>query len=161
MLTAAARLVSHEEPESAHIVTGHDGSNLALDSHAGGIAFVSGQIQYEPGEVATPLRTANPLREDDREHLTLPVRFGRRRTDQVGHLRFSNGWLHFRGTVDLSVSWSEIARVDHAGEDLVVSLQGTQRTLRFSCQSVDDAQRACVTAAHLTALAQSEPLQPA
>ena len=124
-------------------------------------AFVSGQIQYEPRDGPMPVRTAHAPGEDDREHLALPVRFGRRRTDQVGHLRFGDGWLHFRGTVDLSVSWSEVARVDHSGPDLVVSLQGTQRTLRFCCQSDEDAQRACITAAHLTALAQSAPFQPA
>jgi hypothetical protein len=59
----------------------------------------------------------------------------------------------------MSVPWSEVSRVDHANADLVVWLHGTQRTLRFSCQSGEDAVRGSVTAAHLTALAQSHPFQ--
>jgi hypothetical protein len=96
---------------------------------------------------------------DDRSHLTLPVRFGRRRTDQVGHLVFATAWLQFRGTVDMSVPWSEVSRVEHEDAALVVSLHGTQRTLRFSCQSHEDAVRCTVMATHFTALAQSHPLQ--
>ena len=113
---------------------------------------MSGQIQYEQREVATPLQTA---------HLSLPVRFGRRRTDQVGHLVFTSAWLQFRGTVDVSIAWSEVSRVEPAGADLVVSLHGTQRTLRFSCQAGEDAVRGSAVATHLTALAQSDPFQPA
>jgi hypothetical protein len=121
---------------------------------------VSGQIQYGPCSVTTPLQTATPV-DDGRRHLELPVRFGRRKTDQVGHLVFTSAWLQFRGTVDVSISWSEVARIDHTGPDLVVFLHGTQRTLQFCCQSNDDAVRACVTATHLTALAQSHPFEPA
>ena len=120
---------------------------------------MSGQIQYEPDDVATPLQTAAVPGDDGRSHLTLPVRFGRRRTDQVGHLAFTSAWLQFRGTVDMSIPWCEVLRVEHRDADLVVSLHGTQRTLRFSCQSDQDADRGSVMATHLTALAQSHPFQ--
>ena len=96
---------------------------------------------------------------DDRCHLVTPVRFGRRRTDQVGHLMMTSAWLQFRGTVDLNLSWAEVASVEYAARDLVVALHGTRRTLRFCCQTDDEASRAGVTARHLAALAQSDPLQ--
>ena len=89
----------------------------------------------------------------------MPVRFGRRKTDQVGHLLLTSQWLQFHGTVDISISWGEVAAIEHPGADLVVLLTGTNRTVRFCCQSDEDAQRAGVTARHLTALAQSDPLQ--
>jgi hypothetical protein len=120
---------------------------------------VSDQIQYGRPGTATPLQTAGAMAEDDRSHLSLPVRFGRRKTDQLGHLVFTGAWLQFRGTIDMSVPWSEVARVDPADSDLVVSLHGTRRTLRFSCQSHEDALRGSVTAAHLTALPQSHPFE--
>ena len=120
---------------------------------------MSDQIQYGQPRAATLLQTAGTTAEDDRSHLSLPVRFGRRRTDQVGHLVFTSAWLQFHGTVDMSIPWSEVSRVDHANADLVVSLHGTQRTLRFACQSPEDALRGSVTAAHLVALAQSHPFQ--
>jgi hypothetical protein len=109
--------------------------------------------------MTTSLQTAGAGPGDDRCHLVTPVRFGRRRTDQVGHLLLTSAWLQFRGTVDLSLSWSEVSSVDYAGCDLVVALHGTARTLRFCCQTEGEALRAGATAGHLAALAQSEPLQ--
>ena len=97
----------------------------------------------------------------DQCHLAIAVRFGRRKTDQVGHLTFTTARLQFRGTVDFTIAWSEVCRVDRLGADLIVFLQGTQRTLRFSCQNDEDARRASVSAMHLAALAQSHPYEPA
>jgi hypothetical protein len=111
--------------------------------------------------MTTSLQTADATGDDHRCHLATPVRFGRRRTDQVGHLQLASGWLQFRGTVDLNISWSEVAGVACEGLDLVVSLHGTRRILRFCCQTESDASRASVTAGHLADLAQSDPLQPA
>ena len=109
--------------------------------------------------MTTFLQTGGAPPGDDRCHLVTAVRFGRRRTDQVGHLLLTSSWLQFRGTVDLSLSWGEVASVDNSGRDLVVALHGTRRTLRFCCQTDDEAVRAGVTARHLAALAQSEPLE--
>ena len=120
---------------------------------------MSGQIQYERQGTATPLQTAGAMAEDGRPHLSLPVRFGRRKTDQVGHLVFTVDSLQFRGTVDISLSWSEVSRVEHANSDLVVSLYGTERTLRFSCQSPGDAVHGSVSGSHFAALAQAHPFQ--
>ena len=90
-----------------------------------------------------------------------PVRFGRRKTDQVGHLVLADDGLTFHGSVDLTVTWPEISRVEHHDQHIVVSLQGTRKTLQFSCQTDDDAMRGAVVADHLAALAHSEPYQPA
>jgi hypothetical protein len=104
------------------------------------------------------LQTDGGLHHDDPCHLATPVRFGRRRTDQVGHLVFTSNWLRFRGTVDFAVAWAEVATVTQTARDLVISLHGTRRTLRFCCHSDHEAVRARATALHLAALAQSEPL---
>jgi hypothetical protein len=120
-----------------------------------------GQNQYGSDVMTTSLQTADVTGDDHRCHLATPVRFGRRRTDQVGHLLLASGWLQFRGTVDLNIPWAEVAGVACEGLDLVVSLYGTRRILRFGCQTESDASRATVTASHLADLAQSDPLQPA
>ena len=120
---------------------------------------MSGQIQYGPGQVATSVQTpARP--EEDQCHFATPVRFGRRRTDQVGHLMLTSSWLTFRGTVELSVAWGEVAHVESAADHLIVSLQGTTRTLRFCCYNADDAQRGAVVASHLAALAHADTYHP-
>lgn len=119
---------------------------------------MSGQIQYGPVLPPTSLQTP-PLGHEDRCHYTTPVRFGRRKTDQVGHLVLTSLWLTFRGTLDLNIAWTEVARVEQAGSELVVSLHGSRRTLRFCCPADEDAQRGAIVAMHLIALAQSEPLE--
>ena len=60
--------------------------------------------------MTTSLQTDGGLHHDDPCHFATPVRFGRRRTDQVGHLVFTSAWLRFRGTVDFAVAW-EMASV--------------------------------------------------
>src|SRR5687768_8622957 len=125
------------------------GSRLAaviLPSAAatGGKPRVSGQIQYGRAEGATspetPVTALPPA--PDACHHRAPVRFGRRRTDQVGHLLMSTDWLTFQGRVDLHVPWTDIATVQQAGDDLVVSLHDSRRLLRFCCAGPEDAARA-------------------
>jgi hypothetical protein len=131
------------------------GSNLAPGWPSGGKTLVSGQIQYGSAVRATSVETpAAPA--DDQCHFTTAVRFGRRKTDQVGHLVLTSGWLTFRGTVDLNVAWSEVAHVESSADQVIVSLHGTQRILRFCCCSSDEAHRGSVVAAHLAALAHAD-----
>jgi hypothetical protein len=124
---------------------------------------VSGQIQYGRADSATSLRTSpgGPEAGDEHRHFTTSVRFGRRKSDQVGHLVLTTAWLTFRGTVDLSVSWAEVSHVEAAGNEMIVSLHDTRRTLRFRCQTADDAQRGAVVGGHLAAIARSDPYQHA
>jgi hypothetical protein len=86
---------------------------------------------------------------DDTCRFTAAVRFGRRRADQSGHLVLTDGWLKFRGAFDVSVAWTEITHVERAGADVIVSLAGSRRLLRFACQTIADATRGGVIAAHL------------
>jgi hypothetical protein len=87
-----------------------------------------------PG-VATP----EPLPSGDVCHFLAPVRFGRRRADQYGHLLLTRTWLTFRGALDISVAWSEVSSVERADRELIVRLNDSRRLLRFSCHTVEEA----------------------
>ena len=104
--------------------------------------------QLARGEVpvAEPL---DPLPPGDRCHFVCPVRFGRRRADQVGHLVLTSGRLQFRGALDVSVAWSEVSDVRRDGREIVISLQDSRRVLRFSCQSLKEAVAGGAIAGHL------------
>ena len=101
-----------------------------------------------------------PLAPGDHCHFAAPVRFGRRRADQYGHLLLTTGWMKFRGTADLSVTWSEVAAVCRAARDIVVSLQDSRRLLRFSCHSEAEAVRGVLIAEHLAQSASVHPTDP-
>lgn len=88
-------------------------------------------------------------------HFAAPVRFGRRKTDQVGHLLLTTAGLLFRGTIEMSLAWTEVSHVERNGRQLRVSRAGTQRLLCFCCQTDDEAARAAIVANHLAALAQA------
>jgi hypothetical protein len=104
-----------------------------------------------------PLADApDPLPPGDRCHFVSPVRFGRRRSDQFGHLMLTSGWLKFRGSLDITVTWHDIASVARDGRDIVVRLQDSRRILRFSCHSLSEAARGGVLAEHLTQVAHAE-----
>lgn len=125
-------------------------------------------IQSETTDLANRLRQGemptaqapDPLAPGDQCHYVTPVRFGRRRSDQYGHVVLTSGWLKFRGTLDLSVTWSEIAEVQRAAREIVVSMQDSRRLLRFSCHSELEAARGVVIAQHLTQSARLHTADP-
>ena len=126
-----------------------DGSLLPDDP-----ATIELAARLQRGEL--PRATApDPLAPGDECHFVTPVRFGRRRADQYGHMVLTSGWLKFRGTVDVSVAWSEVADVQRARREIVVSLQDSRRLLRFSCHSEAEAARGALIAQHLTQSAQT------
>ena len=88
-------------------------------------------------------------------HFATPVRFGRRRGDQIGHVEFTSGWLKFHGALDMSVVWSEVTSVERDGRDIMVSLADSQRVLRFCCHSAEEAARGVSVGRHLVAAAAS------
>jgi hypothetical protein len=102
----------------------------------------------------------DPLAPGDQCHYVTPVRFGRRRVDQYGHVVLTSGWLKFRGTLDLSVTWSEITDVQRATREIVVSLEGSRRLLRFSCHSELEAARGVVIAQYLAQSARLHTADP-
>lgn len=137
-LLARARELELRDDEIAAELAQIRASMEALD--------VAGEIERAPLPVVA---STEPLAPGDACHFVAPVRFGRRRSDQFGHLSLTSGWLKFRGALDLSVSWSEVADVQRAGPDLIVSLNESKRVLRFSCHSENEAARAGVLAQHL------------
>jgi hypothetical protein len=128
-------------------------------------------IQLETTELVNRLRRGelptatapDSLAPGDECHYVTPVRFGRRRADQYGHLILTRGWLKFRGTMDLSVTWSEVADVQRVACEIVVSLQDSGRLLRFSSHSDGEAARGVLLAQHLTQSARphTADLEPA
>lgn len=108
----------------------------------------------------------DPLPPGDLCHFVCAVRFGRRRSDQFGHLVMTTGWLKFRGSLDVSVAWSEVVGVRRDGREIIVRLQDSRRVLRFSCHSYSEAARGGVLAEHLAlasrvAVPPDEPEYPA
>ena len=82
-------------------------------------------------------------------HFATPVRFGRRRADQIGHVELTSSWLKFHGALDMSVVWSEVAGVERDGRDILVSLMESRRVLRFCCHSAEEAARGTSVARYL------------
>src|SRR3954468_20029024 len=116
--------------------------------------------RLERGEL--PIAKApDPVAPGDSCHYVAPVRFGRRRSDQYGHLVLTGGWLKFRGTLDVSVAWSEVGRVERTSREVVVALEDSRRLLRFSCHSEAEAMRGAVLAQHLARNARGYAAQPA
>lgn len=125
-----------------------DGSLRSDDSATTELA-----ARLERGELPR-VKAPDPLAPGDECHFVTPVRFGRRRADQYGHMVLTSGWLKFRGTVDVSVAWSEVADVQRARREMVVSLGDSRRLLRFLCHSEGEAARGVLLAQHLTQSAQ-------
>jgi hypothetical protein len=119
---------------------------------------VNGQIRYVGGSPPTSLQTP-PAGPEDHCHFSTSVRFGRRKTDQVGQVALTTLWLQFRGRVDLSVSWAEVSDVRFSGRDIAISLHDSGRLLHFCCLSDDDAARTAAIASHLAGIAQSDPYE--
>ncbi len=91
-------------------------------------------------------------------HFVTPVRFGRRRSDQFGHLDLTSSWLRFHGALDLSVVWTEVASVQRSGHDIVISLAESSRCFRFCCHALSEAARGAVVASYLANAARQVPL---
>jgi hypothetical protein len=118
------------------------------DEEAADLEAVELAHRLQNGEV--PAATApDPLAPGDICYFVAPVRFGRRRADQYGHLVMTAGWLKFRGVQDLSVAWAEVAQAQRAGREIVLSFDGSRRLLRFACHSISEAARGGAIAQHL------------
>ena len=126
-----------------------------LDQIRASLAALDLRASMERGELPV-VTSLDSLARGDSCHFLCPVRFGRRRSDQFGHLMFTGGWLKFRGALDLSVAWSEVASVRRDGRELIVSLHDSRRVLRFGCHSLAEAATGGVIAEHLARAAHVE-----
>ena len=93
-----------------------------------------------------PLGRLSP---DERAHFVSPVRFGRRRSDQCGHLELTSARLRFHGALDVGVAWSEVVSVERCGCEIAVGLATSRRILRFTCYAATEAARGTLIARHL------------
>jgi len=138
---------------------GHNDVGEELSDFRACLEAVEVQTQLERGQLPV-VDCLEALPPGDACHFISPVRFGRRRADQFGHLLLTSGWLKFHGALDVSVAWSEIASVRRDGRDLIVSLHDSRRVLRFSCHSLAEGAVGGVIAEHLVRAARSEPSGP-
>lgn len=113
--------------------------------------LAEGELPIVPGVASLP--------SDDRCHFICPIRFGRRRSDQFGHLLLTSGWLRFRGALDLSVAWSEVSGVQRAGREIIFTLHDSNRALRFGCHTLDESTRGSVIAEYLAQVAHRDEPQ--
>ena len=104
---------------------------------------------------------SDPVAPGEACYFVCAVRFGRRRADQFGHLVLTNASLRFRGALDVSIGWGEIASVRRNARDVIVALQDSRRVLRFCCHSHMEAARAGVLAEYLAQAARDESAGPA
>ncbi len=102
--------------------------------------------------------TREPLPAGDVCHFATRARFGRRRTDQSGHLELTNTWFTFRAALDVSVSWSQVAHVHLDGREVAIALVDSTRLLRFWCPGLSDAARAAVLAEHFSSIAREQAM---
>ena len=117
---------------------------------------MNGQIQYDPPSAVTPVPTPTIVAGSDACHFLAPVRCGRRRTDQFGHLELTTERLRFHGPIDLNFPWSDVSGVARDGRDIIVSLkQHQRRMLRFSCYTIGEAAAGADVALRLAALSVS------
>lgn len=63
--------------------------------------------------------------------------------------------LRFHGAIDANVAWSDIAGIERAGRDVIVSLREQRRLYRFCCHTVSEAVQGAVVARHLASLSAS------
>ena len=90
-------------------------------------------------------------------HYFSPVRFGRRRADQFGHLLLTTGWVRFRGAMDVSIAWSEVTHIDRLDHEIVVSLNRSRRQFRFWCNSIGEAEEGVLIGDRLRMAALADP----
>ena len=138
---------------------GHDDVGEELSDINASLEALDVQTQLERGELPVA-DCPEPLPPGDTCHFASPVRFGRRRADQFGHLLLTSGWMKFLGSVDVSAAWGEIGSVRRDGRDIVVSLHDSRRVLRFSCHSLEEAAVGGVIADHLARAARSDAIGP-
>lgn len=132
-----------------------DTLGLPSEEIAEELAFISalrsGAALLEQIATGTLPLAVNPVppAPNDRCYLGLSVRFGRRRADQFGHLMLTANWMKFRGALEVSIQWGEVARVTRVGREVAISLRDSRRVLQFLCASVDEAVRGAILAQHL------------
>jgi hypothetical protein len=108
---------------------------------------VNAQIQYG---LPLPLTSVPSPPTSEVACFTAPVRCGRRRHDEIGHLELTNHRLRFHGTIDVNLAWSDVARIDRDEREMVVSLRERRRQFRFSFHTPEEARQGTELARQLS-----------
>ena len=107
---------------------------------------MNAQIQYG---LPLPLTSIPSPPTSEVACFTAPVRCGRRRHDEVGHLELTNHRLRFHGTFDVNIAWGDIASIDRTDREMVVSLRERRRQFRFCFHTSDEARKGTELAGQL------------
>ena len=110
---------------------------------------MNAQIQYASpsGLTSTPSLSAREV-----PFVSAPVRCGRRRHDEVGHLEITNLRLRIRAAIDVNIAWGDVAGIEHADRDMVVSIRDRRRKYRFCFHTGEEANQVTLLARSLLAL---------
>ncbi len=85
-------------------------------------------------------------------YVSAPVRCGRRRHDEVGHLELTNFRLRIHAAVDVNIAWGDVAGIEHADREMVVSIRDRRQTYRFCFHTSEEANQVTVLARSLMSL---------
>lgn len=104
---------------------------------------MNAQIQYGSTSHLTPTRS-----QPDSEvvYFSGPVRSGRRRHDQIGHLEMTNLRFRFHAAIDINVGWDEVAGIERVDRDLIVAVGDRPRQFRFCFHTAEEANQGALVA---------------
>jgi hypothetical protein len=108
---------------------------------------VNAQIQYG---LPLPLTSIPSPPSSEVACFTAPVRCGRRRHDEIGHIELTNHRLRFHGTKDINIAWADVATIDRVEREMVISLRERRRQFRFRFHTSDEALHGTELARQLT-----------
>ena len=78
-----------------------------------------------------------------------PARCGRRRRDEVGRLELTNHRLRFHGTIDINIAWADVATIDRADREIVITARERRRQFRFCFHTSEEARQTLEIVAQL------------
>ena len=85
-------------------------------------------------------------------YVAAPVRCGRRRHDEVGHLELTNLRLRIHAAIDVNIAWNDVAGIEHADRDMVVSIRDRRQKYRFCFHTCEEATQVTLLARSLLSL---------
>ncbi len=110
---------------------------------------MNAQIQYASpsGLTSTPSTGTGEL-----PYVSAPVRCGRRRHDEVGRLEITNFRLRIHSAVDINIAWGDVAGIESADREIVVSIRDRRQKYRFCFHTPEEANQVALLARALLPL---------
>ncbi len=110
---------------------------------------MNAQIQYASPSGLTSTPSLNPR---EVPFVSAPVRCGRRRHDEVGHLELTNLRLRIHAATDINIAWNDVAGIEYADRDMVVSIRDRRQKYRFCFHTSGEANQVTLLARTLLSL---------